>query len=250
MLSLKRKIGLVTGAASGIGEGVAKKFAQEGAEVILADQNAAGLERVKREIRDAGGSCIARQLDVRNPDAIAGLFRDISAEYGRLHILNTNTWWAPFRNVERTSLADWNRTMEVTLTAPFLFSKQAIPLMRQSGGGSIIHTSSVGGLVAFRNHAAYMAAKAAVIHLCKSIAVDFGAERIRCNALCPGIIQTPATQRDIDDPAKHEYFMRKSLLQRIGTPEDVAAAAVFLAGDESEFVTGIALPIDSGWGII
>lgn len=247
---LQDKICVITGAASGIGEGVAKRFAREGALTVLADIHYPSLRRVNQEILASGGQCDSVQVDVTDEEQIKQLFKRLADRYGKMDVLHTNTWWAPFRNVEQTSSEDWRRTLDVTLTAPFLFSKYAIPLMRAAGGGSIIHTSSIGGVVAFRNHAAYISAKAAVNHLCKSIAVDFGSEGIRCNAVCPGIIGTPATRQDIEDPGKYEYYMEKCLTGRVGTPADVASASVFLACDESEFVTGVVLPVDSGWGII
>jgi NAD(P)-dependent dehydrogenase (short-subunit alcohol dehydrogenase family) len=250
MSRLKNKVCLITGAASGIGEGVAQRFSREGAILILVDTNNDGLRRVKQDIVSNGGSCECIQVDVTDHEQIIRLFNEISDRYGKLDILHTNTWWASFQNLEQTTLEDWNLTLNVTLTAPFLFSKYAIPLMRSAGGGSIIHTSSIGGIVVFRNHAAYIVAKAAVNHLCKSIAVDFGSERIRCNAICPGIIETPSTKKDIEDLQKFEYYMEKSLIKRIGSPADIAAASVFLASDEAEFVTGTLLPVDSGWGII
>jgi len=249
MARLQGKICLITGGASGIGAGVAKRFAQEGATVMIADIDAEGAARVADEIRSAGGHGESFVVDVADEGQIIGCFEQIGRLYGKLDVLQTNTFWAAAKNAEETTLADWNRCMDVTLTAPFLCSKYAIPLMRANGGGSIIHTASVGGVVTFRNHVAYTVAKAGVIHLCKSIAVDFADDRIRCNAICPGIIDTPATRANETDEL-HRIRMSKTLAGRYGQPEDIAVAATYLASDESSFVTGSSLMVDSGWSII
>lgn len=246
---LANKICVVTGAASGIGAGIAKRFASEGAVVVLADLNEEAVHGAAEEITRDGGICESYRTDVGSGDDIAELFRQVEQRHGKLHILSTNAFWAVAKNAEETSLAEWNRCMDVTLTAPFLCSKLALPLMKKAGGGSIIHTSSVGGVVAFRDNASYMTAKAGVISLCKSIAVDFAPYGIRCNALCPGIIDTPSTRSD-DTEEQRQLRMSKTLAGRYGTPADIASAAVYFASDESEFVTGTAFMIDSGWSII
>lgn len=246
---LSNKICVVTGAASGIGAGIAKRFAREGASVVLADVNEEASREIEAEIRRAGGKCETHTTDVGSEREIAELFRQVGERYGNMHILSTNAYWAAPKNAEETTLEEWNRCMAVTLTAPFLCSKHAIPLMKKAGGGSIVHTSSVGGVTAFYNNASYMTAKAGVIQLCKSIAVDFAPDGIRCNAICPGIIDTPSTRSD-DTEELRRLRMGKTLAGRYGTPDDIASAAVYLAGDESGFVTGTALMVDSGWSII
>lgn len=246
---LANKISVVTGAGSGIGAGIARRFAAEGAFVVLADLNEEAARAVGRDIAAAGGSCEAYGTDVSSESEIAELFRHVEKRHGRMHILSTNAYWAAAKNAELTTLEEWNRCMAVTLTAPFLCSKHAIPLLRQAGGGSIVHTSSVGAIVAFRDNASYMTAKAGIVQLCKSIAVDFAADGIRCNAICPGIIDTPSTRAD-DTEELRQLRMSKTLAGRYGTPDDIASAAVFLAGDESGFVTGTSMLVDSGWSII
>ncbi|MCC2683749.1 MAG: short-chain dehydrogenase [Paenibacillaceae bacterium] len=250
MARLPNKVAVVSGGASGIGEGIAKRFAEEGAAVVIADINEAGWQRVADEINGSGGRCEGHTVDVGVEEQIVALFEHVKAAYGRLDIVSTNTFWSPAKNVVDTSLAEWNRTLDITLTAPFLFSKYAIPLMADSGGGSIVHTASAIGMLAARGKASYMAAKAGVIHLSKSIAVDFAPQRIRCNAVCPGAILTPATAADYENEAKLEFTRRKTLLGEHGTPEDIAHACVYLASDEAKFVTGAVFAIDSGYTII
>ncbi|TMV48965.1 SDR family oxidoreductase [Paenibacillus mesophilus] len=246
---LANKICVVTGAASGIGAGIARRFAREGAWVVLADVNEESVREIERDIRRSGGECEAHKTDVGSEREIAELFRRVGERHGKLHILSTNAYWAAPKNAVDTSLEEWNRCMAVTLTAPFLCSKHAVQLMRVTGGGSIVHTSSVGGVVAFQNNASYMTAKAGVIQLCKSIAVDFAADGIRCNAICPGIIDTPSTRSD-DTEELRRLRMSKTLAGRYGTPDDIASAALYLASDEAGFVTGTAMMVDSGWSII
>ena len=247
---LSNKVCVVTGAAQGIGKGVAKGFVAEGATVILADINEQEGKKTEAELQSEGGNATFQRVDVSEEQQIENLYDFISDKYGKLDVLHTNTWWAPKQNVVKTTLKDWNRAMDVTLTAPFLLSKYAIPLMQANGGGSIIHTASVGGIVAFANDAAYIVAKAGVIQLCKSIAVDFGADKIRCNAICPGIIETPQTRPDIEDEEKRKYLYSKCLTGELGTPEDIANVSVYLASDESTFVTGAEFKIDAGWSVI
>ncbi|MFD2132121.1 SDR family NAD(P)-dependent oxidoreductase [Pseudogracilibacillus auburnensis] len=247
---LLNKVCVITGAAQGIGKGVAEKLAVEGADVILADINEEEGKKTEQKIIDEGGKAAFFKVDVSNKQNIKDLFTFVSKEYETLDVLHTNTWWAPKQNVLNTSLEDWNKTMDITLTAPFLLSKYAIPFMQKSGGGSIIHTASVGGIVAFRDDVAYIVAKAGVIQLCKSIAVDFGKDKIRCNAICPGIIETPQTKSNIDDEQKVKYLYSKCLTGELGKPEDIANASVYLASDESKFVTGAEFKIDNGWTVI
>lgn len=247
---LQNKVCVITGAAQGIGKGVAKTFAAEGANVVLVDINEEEGKKTEQEIKSDGGKATFFRVDVSEKQQIIELFTYVSNEYKTLDVLHTNTWWAPKQNVLHTSLSDWNKTMDITLTAPFLLSKYAIPLMQNSGGGSIIHTASVGGIVAFRDDVAYIVAKAGVIQLCKSIAVDFGKDKIRCNAICPGIIETPQTKPNIDDDEKVKYLYSKCLTGELGKPEDIAQASVYLASDEAKFVTGAEFKIDNGWTVI
>ncbi len=160
MGKLSGKICMVTGAASGIGLGIARRFAEEDGHVILVDLNEIGLKSAAAEFDKAGWRSEYYACDVSSEEQISELFMGIEEKHGFLHVLNTNTWWSPHKNVLETTLNDWNKTMAVTLTAPFLFSKLAIPFMIKAGGGSIIHTSSVGGLIALRYKAAYVTAKA------------------------------------------------------------------------------------------
>jgi NAD(P)-dependent dehydrogenase (short-subunit alcohol dehydrogenase family) len=248
MSRLQDKLCVVVGGASGIGAGIAKRFAKEGAFVIIADINGDGAGRVTEEIRTAGGQGEWHAVDAADERQLIAFFEDIRRERGKIDVLQTNTFWAEAKNAEETTLAEWSKCMDVTLTAPFLCTKYAVPLMK-NGGGSIIYTASVGGVVAFRNHVAYTVAKAGLIQLCKSVAVDFAEHHIRCNAICPGIIDTPATRTN-DTEELRSVRMSRTLAGRYGTPDDVAAAAVYLAGDESSFVTGTAMMVDSGWSIL
>ncbi|MFC5704031.1 SDR family NAD(P)-dependent oxidoreductase [Cohnella faecalis] len=247
---LQNKVCVVTGSGGGIGAGVARRFAEEGAVVYLLDYNEEKLSATVGAFKNLGLDAEGILTDVGEEKQIKEAFAIVAGKHGRLDVLHTNTWWAAKKKAADLTLEEWNKALSITLTAPFLCSKYAIPLMSASGGGSIIHTSSVGGVVAFREHADYISAKAGVIQLCKSIAVDYGSERIRCNAVCPGIIDTPQTRSDLEDPDYSNYLMSKCLNGRIGQPEDVAAASLFLASDEASFITGSVLMVDDGWSII
>lgn len=248
MTRLKDKICLVTGGASGIGEGVATRFAREGAIVIIADINRANAEKVERDIREQGGRCEYRIADMGSEADIAALFRYIDEQYGGLDVMMTCAFWSSNHNAAEMPLDEWSRCLNVTLTGPFLCSKYAIPLMRKRGGGSIIHTSTTGSILPFKNSVSYVTAKAGINQLCKSIALDFGSEQIRCNAICPGIIDTPDTRSSATEEL-NAYRMSKCLTGRFGKPGDIANAALFLASDESDFVTGSIMTVDGGWTV-
>jgi NAD(P)-dependent dehydrogenase (short-subunit alcohol dehydrogenase family) len=247
---LEGKVCVVAGAAQGIGKGVAQRFAQEGAKVIMADINEEEARKTEREILDAGGRVVFKPTDISEEPQVIDLYRFAEERYGRVDVVYTGVWWSPKKNALDITLDEWNKSLAVTLTGPFLMSKHVIPIMQRIGGGSIIHIASVGGVVAFRNDVSYITAKAGLIHLCRSIAVDFGKYKIRCNAISPGIIATPETREKLEDPVRRAEMVAKCLTGEIGQPEDIANMAVYLAGDESRFVTGAEFRVDNGWTVI
>lgn len=238
---------IVTGAASGIGRATALAFAAEGAAVTVADLDAAGADRVVAEIAAAGGTARAAVLDVSDPPAVEAMVADAVSAYGRLDVLHNNAYWAPLdRTVTDTSLDEWERTIAVTLTSVFLGCKYAVPRLVAGGGGAIVNTASTAALVASPSFAAYMAAKGGVASLTRSVAFDFGKQGVRCNAVAPGLTRTAATEPVFADPARMEFLTSKLVLGRAGEPADIAAAVLFLAGDESRFMTGQVLVVDGG----
>jgi NAD(P)-dependent dehydrogenase (short-subunit alcohol dehydrogenase family) len=168
-------------------------------------------------------------------------------EYGALDILHNNAYWAPLnRPLADTTEEEWDRTIDVTLKGVFLGCKYAIPEMIARGGGVIINTASTSGLTGSPAFAAYMAAKGGVIQLTRSVALDYGPYGIRCNAIAPGIIETPATRDILAEPQRRQQLLGRCLVGRIGQPEDVARAALYLASDDSSFMTGHVLVLDGG----
>lgn len=255
MFRLDKKIAFVTGAASGIGEQIARLFAQQGAHVILADLRPDGVERVGAEIRASGGSVRAQQLDVAEESHIVAALEQVAATEGRLDILINNAGISHVGTLLETSLEDWERVMRVNAGGVFLCAREGVrQMLKQSPvGGVIINMSSVAAMIGVDRRLAYSASKGAVLALTRSIAVDFVAQGIRCNAICPGTVQTPFVEGYLArNFAGHEEEVRQQLharqpLGRMGRPDEIAHAALYLASDEAAFVTGSALVIDGGW---
>jgi len=241
------KVAVVTGAGSGIGRETARRFGLEGAAVIVADVDAAGGHQTVDIMQADGSTALFVATDVTEDAAVEAMVNAATAAFGRLDVLHNNAYWAPLnRPLVETSLAEWSRTIAVTLTGVFLGCKYAIPRMRTCGGGAIVNTASTASLVASPKFAAYMAAKGGVVSLTRSVAFDYGAEGIRCNAVCPGLIETPATAPVLADEERREWLAAKLLVGRIGQPADIAAAVVFLASAEASFITGQTMVVDGG----
>lgn len=238
---------IVTGAASGIGRATACLFAREGARVAIGDIDSGGGEETVRLARAAGGEVFFQRTDVSRADDCAALVQATVKAWGRLDVLDNNAYWGPTgRNVLTTSEQEWDRTQEVTLKSMYLMSRCAIPEMLKTGGGSIVNMASVAGLVGSANFSAYAAAKGGVVALTKSMATDFGKQGIRVNCIAPGPIETPAIAELKKDARWLERQMNRLLLDHLGRPDDIAYAALFLATDESAFVTGSTLVVDGG----
>lgn len=248
---LQDKVAVVTGSTSGIGRATAELFASEGAKVVVAGRRAALGEEVASGIRDAGGAAQFFQADVGKSDQVRALVDFAVATYGRLDILVNNafSWPEGVRNGSVVDIdeSDWDYVFDVSLKAVFLACKYAIPIMIQNGGGAIVSTSSVHGVLAARNSAPYEAAKAGLINLTRQIAVDFGHQGVRCNVICPGAVIVERSQEAFH---QHPERQRRSStiypLGRVGYPIDCARAALFLCSDESEFITGDCLMVDGG----
>ena len=241
-------VALITGAASGIGRAAAELFSARGARVVLADRDEAG-ERVAATLRAGGRDAAFARCDVARPGDVRDLVAQALSRYGRLDwaFNNAGTEGVSAR-VEDIAPEDWDRTIAVNLTGVWHCMREEIPAMRRSGGGSIVNCSSIAGLCGFATAGAYTASKHAVVGLTRAAALECAAEGIRVNALCPGVIETPmvtrATHGDADAAAA---LVAGEPMGRMGTPEEVAEAALWLCGAGAGFVTGAALAVDGGW---
>jgi NAD(P)-dependent dehydrogenase (short-subunit alcohol dehydrogenase family) len=245
-MRLEGKVALITGAARGQGAAEARMFAQEGAKVILADVTDQEGIAVAAEIAEAGGDALYVHLDVTNENEWDAAVQSAVASFGKLDILVNNAGIWRRGHVLETSSEQWDDIMDVNAKGVFLGTKAAIPEMRKAGGGSIVNISSTAGLVGSKTSAAYSASKGAVRIFTKSTAVQYAAEGIRANSIHPGPIDTDMGDQVWPDAASKAASVSRTALSRMGTAEDIAYGALYLASDESSFVTGSELVIDGG----
>ena len=248
--ALAGRTAIVTGGASGIGKATCLLFAREGASVAVVDVDGAGAEAVADAIRDQGGEAIPLQADVASEEDCREAVRATKERFGGLHILFNNAGIIRRTSVVDSTPEEWDRVVAVNLRSVFLMSKFALPILAEGGGGAIVNTSSGWGLVGGRKAASYCATKAAVVNLTRAMALYHAPENIRVNCICPGDTATPMLSDEARQLGEDEdEFMEDAAdrpLGRVGTPEDVAQAVLFLASDASSFVTGVAFPVDGG----
>lgn len=245
MRGLEDKTAVLTGGASGIGAATAKRFAEEGSTVIITDVDVEGGEAVADEIVDSGGTAEFRELDVRSYDAVESVLDAVAEEYGGIDVLFNNAGVGEDRSLAETDEAHRDRIVEVNLYGVWNGCRAVLPIMRASGGGAIVNTSSMAGWLP-APFTTYAMTKAAVLHFTKSIAQEFGNHGIRVTAVCPGAIETPML-REWYTEDQADGMRRRSAVSRLGNPEEVAAGVAFLASDDASFVTGRALKIDGGF---
>lgn len=245
-MKLEGKIAVITGGGSGIGQATAKLLAQEGASIVVADLDAEAGKETAQQIKAGGGKAIAVETDVTRAGQVEALVQKTVAEFGALDIMHNNAGISGGRRfVADTSEDYWERVIKVNLTGVFLGSKYAVRQMLKQGSGVIINTASTFGLVGLPGNAAYGAAKGGVIQLTRSMALEYAPNHIRVNCVCAGWVSTPFNQ-DLDEKLVR-WSLRETPLGRWGEPEEVAKAVLYLASEESSFVTGSILAVDGGW---
>ncbi|WP_435064463.1 SDR family NAD(P)-dependent oxidoreductase [Halobaculum sp. EA56] len=249
MNDLPDAVAVVTGAGSGIGRATALRFAEHGARVAVADVDEAGAAETVERVRDAGGEAVAFAVDVSDEESVAALVEAVTEEFGGIDVAHNNAGIEGEGGpITEQSIENWDRVIDVNLRGVFLAMKHEVPAMRDRGGGAIVNTASVAGLVGAAGLTPYYASKHGVVGLTRSVAVETAEDDIRVNAVCPGVIDTPMVERFTGgDAAAVEETVSPQAMKRMGTPEEVADAVVWLCSDEASFVTGTALPVDGGY---
>ena len=249
MTRLAGKVALITGGGTGIGRGTALAFAREGAKVAVAGRRVEKLQEVVGEIQAVGGEAIAVVCDVSRGVDAQNAVRKVAEAFGKLNILVNNAGVLSVSTIEEIPEDEWDRLIGANLKGPFLMCRAALPEFRKVGGGAIVNVGSVLGLVAMKKRAAYCASKGGVTLLTKAIAIDHGHENVRANCICPSIVETELVSQLFNTPdgdrAKRERLATIPL-GRMGRPADIAELAVYLASDESSWLTGAAIPLDGG----
>jgi NAD(P)-dependent dehydrogenase (short-subunit alcohol dehydrogenase family) len=248
MSRLPNKVALVVGAGTGIGRATAMLLAREGASVALTDLRREAAEAVASEIAAAGGRALGLAADVRqSADVQAAVAHTVEA-FGALHVLHANAGIASTGRAHELSEEEWRRVLDINLTGAFLCAKYALPEIMRAGGGAVIFTSSSAGIIGDRETPAYCATKGALVLLTRQMAVDYAREKVRVNCICPGWIATPFNDPFIAvNPQEHALTIDRTVpMGRQGEADEVARAVLFLASDESSYMTGHALVIDGG----
>jgi NAD(P)-dependent dehydrogenase (short-subunit alcohol dehydrogenase family) len=247
MERLKGKTAVITGSASGIGRATALLFAREGANVVGGDLNPEGGQEVAAQCRDMGVGAVALRMDVTSESDISALIELAADKFGGVDILFNNAGaGGAVGPIESIPVEHWDRTQNILLRSVFLGIKYAVPHMKKGGGGSIISTASIAGMRGFPYLHGYCAAKAGIINLTRSAAIELGAANIRVNSISPGQIVTPINSGGLSAEALESKLSGHQPIIRAGTTEDIAAAALYLASDDARWVTGINLAIDGG----
>ena len=250
MTRLSGKVALISGGGTGIGRAIALAFAREGASVALAGRRLEKLRAVTGEVKKLGGKASAVECDVTRAKDVERAVRETVKQFGRLNVLVNNAGALHVSTVESITEEEWDRVMTVNVKGPFLMSRAALKEFRKCGGGAIVNIGSVLGLVAMKDRAAYCASKGGVTLLTKAMALDHAHENIRVNCICPSIVETELVKGLFDKSEQGQALRETRIatipLGRFGRPADVAEMAVFLASEESSWLTGAAIPLDGG----
>jgi NAD(P)-dependent dehydrogenase (short-subunit alcohol dehydrogenase family) len=245
-MRLRDKVAIVTGGASGIGRAAALLFAKQGASVAIGDVQVAAGKDVVACIEAGAGRALFVRTDVSQENDVGALVDETMAAWDGVDVLFSNAGIGLSKNVTDTSVQEWRHVLDVNLQGAFLCARAVIPVMKARGGGSIVINASANGLLAEPDLAAYCASKGGLIALTRSMALDYGKDNIRVNCICAGYIDTPINEEYFALPGAREQAARLHALGRIGQPQEVAYAALFLASQEASFITGSVLAVDGG----
>jgi NAD(P)-dependent dehydrogenase (short-subunit alcohol dehydrogenase family) len=249
-MKLKNRVAIVTGGGQGIGYAIGGRYAQEGCSVVFADIDPAKAQKAAEEVKREGGEATAVKADVTKPREVDGMIEAALQKFGKIDILVNNAGNRPITPFLETSDEEWDYMIRLNLSSVFYCSRRAVPYLEKEQG-KIINMASIGGLSGYANRASYCAAKAGVINLTRAMAVELAPKKIRVNCISPGVTLTPltahyATAQDADSLAMMN-LLNSVPARRWGKPEDIAAAALFLASDEAGYILGVMLPVDGGW---
>lgn len=248
-MKLQNKTAIITGAGSGIGEGIANLFAKEGARVVVANRRVENGERVVSEIKNSGGQAVFIQTDVSKWEDWENLSKKTIEIYGGIDILVNNAGVVKFSPLHQTSDEDWDYILNINLKGAFYGMKAVIPQMLKQGKGKIINISSIAGLVGFDKLSAYCASKGGIIALTREAGLEYAKDNININCIAPGVIVSEMTRGLLDDEKTKQGFLINIPLGRIGQPNDIGYCALYLASDDSNYITGQVFVIDGGWTI-
>lgn len=243
-MQLKNKVAIITGAKQGIGLGIALAFAKEGCNVVISDLHQAECEKVAKKIQKFGVKTLAIACDVSKKIEVDNLINETTKKFGKLDILVNNAGIFPFVSFSEMTEEDWDKVLDTNLKSIFLCSQAAIKKMK--AGGKIVNISSIASLVGFEGLVHYCASKAGVNGMIRALALELAGKKINVNAVAPGVIETPGAAKGMTDDVK-KGTIGTIPWKRMGTPDDIAQATVFLASDKSNYITGQVLVVDGGW---
>jgi len=246
-MNLKNKVAIITGSRRGIGKAIALTLARAGANVVVSDINLDDCNKVVEEIKAIGGNALAVKADVSNPEDVSQMINLTTEKFGKVDILVNNAGIYMQKSLKEITEKDFDKILDINLKGVFLCSKAVVPEMIKQGKGKIVNITSIAGQVGFANSSAYCASKGAIINITRELSLELGQYKINVNAIGPGVIETAMTKDLLKDKSTKEAILANIPLNRMGKPEDIANAALFLASDNSEYITGITLFVDGGW---